>query len=54
MEPIAHEQFILEYQNAFRNPNFIPMVEDGLQKVKSGIIDLKELMRVVDMTDRMS
>jgi hypothetical protein len=28
MESIAHEQFILEYQNAFRNPNFIPMVEE--------------------------
>jgi type II secretory ATPase GspE/PulE/Tfp pilus assembly ATPase PilB-like protein len=33
---------------------FIPMVEDGLQKVISGITDLKELMRVVDMTDRMN
>jgi len=34
--------------------NFIPMVEDGLQKVVSGIIDLKELIRVVDLTDRMN
>lgn len=33
---------------------FIPMLEDGLQKVVSGITDLKELMRVVDMTDRMN
>ena len=33
---------------------FIPMVEDGIQKVIAGITDLKELMRVVDMTDRMN
>jgi general secretion pathway protein E/type IV pilus assembly protein PilB len=33
---------------------FVPMVEDGLQKVIAGITDLKELMRVVDMTDRMN
>jgi type IV pilus assembly protein PilB len=33
---------------------FIPMVEDGIQKVISGITDLKELMRVVDLTDRMN
>ena len=33
---------------------FIPMVEDGIEKVIAGITDLKELMRVVDMTDRMN
>ncbi|NBV06924.1 MAG: type II/IV secretion system protein [Proteobacteria bacterium] len=33
---------------------FVPMIEDGLQKVVDGIIDLKELMRAVDMTDRMN
>lgn len=33
---------------------FAPMVEDGLQKVIEGVIDLKELMRAVDMTDRMN
>jgi type IV pilus assembly protein PilB len=33
---------------------FIPMIEDGVQKVVAGITDLKELMRVVDMTDRMN
>lgn len=33
---------------------FVPMIEDGLQKVIAGITDLKELMRVVDMTDRMN
>ena len=33
---------------------FIPMIEDGVQKVVAGIIDLKELTRVVDMTERMA
>ena len=32
---------------------FVPIVEDGLQKVVAGHIDLKELIRVVDLTDRM-
>lgn len=32
---------------------FIPMVDDGLLKVVAGLIDLKELARVVDLTDRM-
>ena len=33
---------------------FVPMVEDGMQKVIAGITDLKELTRVVDLTDRMN
>ncbi|MBP7710350.1 MAG: type II/IV secretion system protein [Rickettsiales bacterium] len=33
---------------------FVPIVEDGIQKVIAGITDLKELMRVVDLTDRMN
>ncbi|MFM7556999.1 MAG: GspE/PulE family protein [Alphaproteobacteria bacterium] len=33
--------------------NFVPMVEDGIEKVVEGNIDLKELIRVVDLTDRM-
>ncbi len=33
---------------------FIPMVEDGIRKVIAGTTDLKELMRVVDMTERMN
>lgn len=39
--------------HALKN-GFIPMVEDGVQKVIAGITDLKELVRVVDMTDRMN
>lgn len=41
------------YDYAIQN-GFIPMVEDGVMKVIAGFTDLKELMRVVDMTDRMS
>lgn len=33
---------------------FVTMLEDGLQKVVEGTIDLKELMRAVDLTDRMN
>lgn len=32
---------------------FVPMIEDGVMKVVAGFTDLDELMRVVDMTDRM-
>jgi general secretion pathway protein E/type IV pilus assembly protein PilB len=32
---------------------FIPMQEDGLGKVVAGIVDLPELIRSVDLTDRM-
>ena len=34
--------------------DFVPMVEDGIEKVLQGITDLKELIRVIDMTDRMN
>lgn len=33
--------------------DFVSMQEDGLEKVAKGIIDIKELIRVVDLTDRM-
>jgi general secretion pathway protein E/type IV pilus assembly protein PilB len=39
-------------KHAFEN-GFLPMVEDGLDKVVEGIIDIEELIRVVDLTDRM-
>ncbi len=35
------------------NNGFVTMVEDGLDKVVAGETDLRELMRVVNMTDRM-
>lgn len=33
---------------------FVPMIEDGLEKVLQGVTDLTELMRVIDMTERMN
>jgi general secretion pathway protein E/type IV pilus assembly protein PilB len=53
-EMVEHEasrKQMLEY--ALKN-GFVQMIEDGIQKVIAGITDLKELMRVVDMTDRMN
>lgn len=47
----ASRQELLDH--ALKN-DFVPMMEDGIEKVIAGITDLKELMRVVDMTDRMS
>jgi type II secretory ATPase GspE/PulE/Tfp pilus assembly ATPase PilB-like protein len=46
----ARRKEMLEY---LLSKGFVTMAEDGLQKVAAGITDLKELMRVVDMTDRM-
>ncbi len=47
----ASKKEMLEY---VLKAGFIPMIEDGIQKVVAGITDLKELMRVVDMTERKS
>jgi type II secretory ATPase GspE/PulE/Tfp pilus assembly ATPase PilB-like protein len=41
---------VLEYAIS---KGFVTMVEDGLQKVVAGHTDLRELARVVDLTDRM-
>ena len=52
-ELILHEagrRKMLEYA---LSQGFVTMVEDGIQKVVAGITDLKELIRVVDLTDRM-
>lgn len=35
------------------NKGFIPMVEDGISKILTGEIDIKELIARVDVTDRM-
>ncbi|MFT6332372.1 MAG: type II secretory ATPase GspE/PulE/Tfp pilus assembly ATPase PilB-like protein [Lentimonas sp.] len=41
-----------EIYNYILSQGFIPLAEDGITKVVEGITDIKELMRVVDMTDR--
>jgi len=43
-----------EIYNYSINNGFVPMIEDGIQKVIAGITDLDELARVVDMTGRMN
>jgi len=52
-ELIVNEASRKELMDHALKNGFIPMVEDGLEKVISGLIDLKELVRVVDLTDRM-
>lgn len=47
----ASRKQMLEY---IQGKGFISMVEDGIEKVIAGITDLKELSKVVDMTDRMN
>ncbi len=46
----ASRKEMIDY--ALKN-GFVPMIEDGVMKVVAGITDLKELVRVIDMTDRM-
>lgn len=46
----ASRREMLEYSV---KKGFLTMVDDGLEKVSKGITDLKELIRVVDLTDRM-
>lgn len=53
-ELVANESSRKELLQYALSHGFIPMVEDGIQKTIAGITDLKELMRVVDMTDRMN
>jgi type IV pilus assembly protein PilB len=40
------------YTHITTKKGFIPMIEDGIDKVVQGVTDIKELMRVVDMTER--
>ena len=51
-ELVAAEATRKEMYEHIIKKGFIPMVEDGIDKVISGLTDIKELMRVVDMTDR--
>lgn len=42
-----------EMMDYILSKGFVTMQEDGLHKVAAGILDLKELTRVVDLTERM-
>jgi hypothetical protein len=52
-EMVVHGDTRKEMFKYALSKGFITMVEDGLEKVVAGMIDLKELIRVVDLTDRM-
>lgn len=46
----ATRKKMMEY--TIENTEYIPMIEDGCQKVLVGLIDIDELIRTVDMTSR--
>ncbi|MCH2037390.1 MAG: Flp pilus assembly complex ATPase component TadA [Rickettsiales bacterium] len=46
----ATRKKMMEY--TVENTEFVPMIEDGCQKVLAGLIDIEELIRTVDMTSR--
>ncbi len=52
-ELVANEASRKEIYSYATEHGFVPMVEDGIEKVINGVTDLKELMRVVDLTERM-
>ncbi|MCE3254972.1 MAG: type secretory pathway, ATPase PulE/Tfp pilus assembly pathway, ATPase PilB [Rickettsiaceae bacterium] len=52
-ELVVEEASRKEMYSHIIKKGFIPMIEDGIEKVVQGLTDLKELMRVVDMTDRL-
>jgi len=53
-ELIARRATTNEILTAARTRGFRPLADDGLRLVRTGITSLDELMRVVDLTDRMA
>jgi len=53
-ELIARRATTNEILTAARTRGFRPLADDGLRLVRAGITSLDELMRVVDLTDRMA
>ena len=53
-ELIARRATIREIVTAARSKGFKPLAEDGIRLVRAGLTSLEELMRVVDLTDRLA
>jgi general secretion pathway protein E/type IV pilus assembly protein PilB len=53
-ELIARRATTREIVTAARSKGFKPLAEDGIRLVRTGVTSLEELMRVVDLTDRLS
>ncbi len=53
-ELISNDASRKEMYNYSIKQGFVPMIEDAVMKAVAGITDLKELVRVIDMTDRMT
>ncbi len=49
---IANSATKKEILNHARNKGFLTLDEDGIEKIVKGILDVQELMRVVDLTQR--
>lgn len=52
-ELIAKEASRQEMLDYVSTRGFLPMADDGIEKVKKGIMDLDELIRTINMTDRL-
>ena len=53
-ELIARRATTREILNAARGKDFKTLAEDGMRQVRAGSTSVDELMRVVDITDRMA
>ncbi len=53
-ELIARRATTREILNAARTKDFKTLAEDGMRQVRAGLTSVDELMRVVDITDRMA
>lgn len=52
-EEISQQGTHADMLRHIRTKGFIPMAEDGIEKVKQGVMDLPELIRTINMTDRL-
>jgi general secretion pathway protein E/type IV pilus assembly protein PilB len=52
-ELIARRATVREIRNAALAKGFRPLAEDGLRRVRDGTTSLEEVVRVVDLTERM-
>jgi type II secretory ATPase GspE/PulE/Tfp pilus assembly ATPase PilB-like protein len=53
-ELIARRATTREIVTAARAKGFKPLAEDGIRLVRAGVTSIDELMRVVDLTDRLT
>lgn len=52
-ELISKEATKVEMLRYMKTKDFIPMAQDGIQKILDGVLDIDELIRTIDITDRL-